>query len=240
MQIKIIAHRGNSSGSPENTKAAFEQAMSFGVDFLECDVQMTKDDVPIIIHDDCFSRVTEKKNLKKINEMDYSEIKKIDLGSWFDKKFSSETILTLEEFLCLTNGKVGVMLDLKEETILNKKQVIKIGCLVKKYCNNSNNQSKILVGSLKSEILHVLKEMIPEEQLLPIVEFERHFDEFKYLQVKTYALYYPLVKKNIVDDLHARGIDVWAWVVDDALSAKKLIANGVNGLITNAPQLLLT
>ena len=51
MHIKIIAHRGNSSEAPENTKAAFDLAINCGVDFLECDVQMTKDDIPVIIHE---------------------------------------------------------------------------------------------------------------------------------------------------------------------------------------------
>lgn len=239
MHIKIIAHRGNSSQAPENTNAAFELAMNYGVDFLECDVQMTKDDIPVIIHDGCFSRTTGKKFLNKINEVDLSEIREIDIGSWFHKNFSSETILTLEEFLCLANGKVGVMLDLKEETILNKEQIVKIGCIIKKYYN-SNSQFQLLVGSLKSEILHIIKEVIPEKQLLPIVEFDRQLNEFNGLQTKIYALYYPIVKKKIIDDLHSRGIEVWAWVVDDAPQAKKLIANGIDGLITNTPQLFLT
>ena len=195
--------------------------------------------IPVIIHDVCFSRTTQKKSLNRINEMNFSEIKKIDIGSWFHKKFSTETILSLEEFLCHANGKVGVMLDLKEETILNKKQIIKVGSIIKEYYN-SNNQFQLLVGSLKSEILYTIKEMIPEEQLLPIVEFEWQLREYNDLQTKIYALHYPIARKMIVNNLKARGIEVWAWVVDDTSRAKKLIANGINGLITNTPRLFLT
>ena len=96
--IKIIAHRGNSAQAPENSKASFSQALNLGVDFLECDVQLSKDGVPLVMHDSCFTRITRKLSVHKVDSLNYEEIQRIDAGTWFDKKYSSETVLTLRQF----------------------------------------------------------------------------------------------------------------------------------------------
>lgn len=94
---KIIAHRGASKYAPENTLPAFELAYEMKADGIETDVQLTRDNVPILIHDEQLKRTTDGTGW--IKDYTYEEIKELDAGSWFSKEFYKSPILTLEEFL---------------------------------------------------------------------------------------------------------------------------------------------
>lgn len=93
----IFAHRGSSKDCPENTMAAFKKAFEDGADGIELDVQLSKDGVPVIIHDEKLDRTTNTKGTVK--DFTYEELTKIDAGSWFSKKFSNEHVPSLQMFL---------------------------------------------------------------------------------------------------------------------------------------------
>ncbi len=129
---KVIAHRGNSAHAPENTLIAFKQAIEFKVNFLECDVQLTKDNVPVVMHDKTFHRITAERRRHEVNRMTLEEITNIDAGSWFNEKFSDQRILTLKEFLTLPKGPIGMMLDIKKETVTECDLANVVGDVIKK------------------------------------------------------------------------------------------------------------
>ncbi|MDM5315997.1 glycerophosphodiester phosphodiesterase [Fictibacillus sp. b24] len=93
----IFAHRGSSKHCPENTMAAFKKAYEDGADGIELDVQLSKDGIPVIIHDEKLDRTTNKKG--HIIEYTYEELTKTDAGSWFSKSFSGEHVPSLQVFL---------------------------------------------------------------------------------------------------------------------------------------------
>ncbi|MDR7072646.1 glycerophosphodiester phosphodiesterase [Fictibacillus barbaricus] len=93
----IFAHRGSSKDCPENTMAAFKKAFEDGADGIELDVQLTKDGVPVIIHDEKIDRTTNQKGY--IADYTYEELLNIDAGSWFSKAFQNEHIPSLEMLL---------------------------------------------------------------------------------------------------------------------------------------------
>ncbi|MBI3536498.1 MAG: hypothetical protein HY070_02885, partial [Chloroflexi bacterium] len=93
----IIAHRGASAEAPENTLAAFTRAFELGADGIELDVTLTKDNIPVVIHDDTVNRTTNARGV--VSEMLLAEIKQLDAGSWKDAKYRGEKIPTLEETL---------------------------------------------------------------------------------------------------------------------------------------------
>ncbi|MFD2045933.1 glycerophosphodiester phosphodiesterase [Ornithinibacillus salinisoli] len=97
MQTKIIAHRGASKYAPENTMDAFKIAYEMGAEGIETDVQLTKDHVPVLIHDENVKRTTNGTGL--VNNYTFTEIKQLDAGAWFNQSFAGNTILSLEEFL---------------------------------------------------------------------------------------------------------------------------------------------
>lgn len=94
---QIIAHRGASKFAPENTLAAFKLAEKMGADGIELDIHLTKDQIPVIIHDEDIKRTTNGRGF--VQKYTYKELQQFDAGSWFSERFSDERILSLEEFL---------------------------------------------------------------------------------------------------------------------------------------------
>jgi glycerophosphoryl diester phosphodiesterase len=95
--MKVIAHRGASSQAPENTIEAFELAYQIGCRNYECDVRLTKDNVPIIIHDSTLDRTTNGQGL--VSNTFWSHIKGLDAGSWFSPSFKNKRVPSLYQLL---------------------------------------------------------------------------------------------------------------------------------------------
>ncbi|HCM90891.1 MULTISPECIES: glycerophosphodiester phosphodiesterase [Vagococcus] len=93
----VFAHRGSKGTHPENTLAAFKEAIRVNVDGIELDIQLTKDQELVVIHDGDVNRTTNKKGL--VQDYTLSEIKELDAGSWFDVQFKDEKIPTFAEVL---------------------------------------------------------------------------------------------------------------------------------------------
>jgi glycerophosphoryl diester phosphodiesterase len=106
--VKIIAHRGYSAKFSENTLAAFQAAMDVGADMIEFDVSMSKDRVPVIMHDETLNRTTN--GLGKVAEFTLKELKKLQVGT-------DQVIPTLEEVLQLTQGKIPLHIEIKTEAV---------------------------------------------------------------------------------------------------------------------------
>ncbi|MGE0864580.1 MAG: glycerophosphodiester phosphodiesterase family protein, partial [Vicinamibacterales bacterium] len=120
----LVAHRGASAYAPEHTLAAYRLAIEQGADYVEQDLAVTKDGVLICLHDASLERTTnvEEKFPGRVssytiegrtrkawlaNDFTLAEIKTLDAGSWFDKKFAGETIPTFDEAIALIRGKAG-------------------------------------------------------------------------------------------------------------------------------------
>jgi glycerophosphoryl diester phosphodiesterase len=135
----VVAHRGASAYAPEHTAAAYRLAIEMGADFVEQDLAITKDNVLVCIHDASLERTTNVEELfpdrgmtlsldgstRKhwvVNDFTLAEIKRLDAGSWFDKKFSGEKILTFDEAVAIVKGKAGMFPELKDpELYANRK-----------------------------------------------------------------------------------------------------------------------
>lgn len=107
----VIAHRGDSWDRPENTAAAFRSALRARPDGIELDVQYSKDGVPVVYHDESLAKITGDD--RRISELSRAELKRLDLGSWFDARFRGERLLTLEESLTLCGGRSWLLVELK-------------------------------------------------------------------------------------------------------------------------------
>lgn len=109
---KVIGHRGAKAYAPENTLASFHAAADLGIEWVETDVKLTKDGVPIIFHDDELSRCTNGSGL--VAETDFKTIQELDAGSWFGESFMDEKIPTLEEALnVIIDRGLGLNLEIK-------------------------------------------------------------------------------------------------------------------------------
>jgi glycerophosphoryl diester phosphodiesterase len=107
----IIAHRGAMTEAPENTRPAFDKAVSYAVDGIEFDVQITKDGCPVIFHDTTLAKFNEK--LKSISDFTFQDLSAYDWGKWFSEAFKNEKILTLDQVLKSYGHKTRLMIEIK-------------------------------------------------------------------------------------------------------------------------------
>jgi glycerophosphoryl diester phosphodiesterase len=109
---KVIAHRGASAYTPENTLLSMYKASELGATWIEFDVMLTGDGIPIVIHDETLNRTTNGQGI--VAETTYADIAKLDAGSWFSPEFSGEKVPKLSEFLKLAHKLgLGVNLEIK-------------------------------------------------------------------------------------------------------------------------------
>lgn len=109
---QIVCHRGAESFAPENTLSAVDLAFDQEFDIVEIDVRQTRDGVPIVMHDRSANRTTNGRGAVK--KMNYSEVSKLDAGSWFDPFFAGEPVPRLEDVLDRVKGRGGVYIEIKE------------------------------------------------------------------------------------------------------------------------------
>ena len=136
----VVAHRGASAYAPEHTAAAYKLAIEMGADFVEQDLAVTKDGVLICLHDPTLERTTNveevfpnRSSMMKIggsdrkvwlaNDFTLAEIKRLDAGSWMDKKFAAEKILTFDEAWEIVHGKAGMFPEIKDPDIYDARHV---------------------------------------------------------------------------------------------------------------------
>ena len=150
----VVGHRGWPQRFPENTLVGFKAALELGVDALELDVHVTKDDQVVVIHDETVERTTEGEG--PVRGMTLAELKELDAGGWFDGKFAGERIPTLEEVMELAAGKVPLAIEVKPpaETIdrLNSRLI----ALVK------NCPGTVVVHSFDAVYLRTFRRACPE------------------------------------------------------------------------------
>ena len=100
-KVDVIAHRGASGYAPENTVAAFDKARKMKADYIELDVQMSRDGKLVVIHDTTVNRTTDidSKAPVKVKDLTLKELRKLDAGSYFGPQFTGERIPTFEKVL---------------------------------------------------------------------------------------------------------------------------------------------
>lgn len=232
--IVVVAHRGLAPGYPENTLLAFRHALSLGVDFIEVDLRMTKDGIPVIIHDDTVDRTTDGQG--GVETFTLSEIKKLDAGSLVGPEFAGTRIPTLEETLALVTSLGGkLLMDIKSSSDLDCEKVVR---LVERYHAVEN----VVVGARSVEDVKLFRSLNPNVRILGFIPGVRDIKkfieagaDFIRLWLKWIHLYPPLI-----DQAHQLGKPVWITAGPagrDELA--ELIKLDVNGILTDLPEVLM-
>ena len=137
--MKVIAHRGLSALYPENTLLAFEAALKNGAMAIECDVQLTRDNIPVLFHDDILVRITGKKG--RIADYSYQELLEQDFGRWFAPEFKNTKICSLQDLLQIKSS-IECFLELKrnpDDTDLSMQYLADTCLLLLKQTPHSHN-----------------------------------------------------------------------------------------------------
>lgn len=107
----IVAHRGAMIEAPENTRSAFDRALSFPVDGIELDVHCTGDGIPVIFHDDTLKKINGSS--RPVADHTFDQLGALDWGNWFSPAYSGERLMTLPEILASYGSRTRLMVEIK-------------------------------------------------------------------------------------------------------------------------------
>lgn len=231
MGINIIAHRGSSKAAPENTKAAFKQAIKDKADGIELDVHLSADNQVIVIHDPTIDRTSKEQGF--IKDLSLDELKELDFGSYFSDEFKGEKVLTLTETLEIIKDIDLINIEIKKGYNINQG----IEEEVLKSIEKSNLNNEVIISSFNHESLKILKNTKNDIKIAPLL-YARLYKPWEYakiLEAEYLHLYYKLVNKEIVEKCHQHEIKVNVFTVDEYYDLNKMIEYNVDGIITNYP-----
>jgi glycerophosphoryl diester phosphodiesterase len=233
----LIAHRGGSLEAPENTLAAFRHAIEVGAKFVELDVQMSKDGVLVVIHDDTLDRTTN--GTGPVGEHTYDELGKLDAGSHFAPDYSKETIPTLRAVLELcAHAGVGVVIEIKSPH-LYPGMVEKVSILLDDMkAHGAHNYWCISFDHDAIRHLRTLDPAMPLGYLYsPSEQTFVHPDSV----VQAYCPYFrtALAHPDQVEQARSMGKNVFVYTVNEEDDVRSLADIGVVGLVTDRPAALL-
>lgn len=177
---QIIAHRGASTERPECTQAAIERAIQTGATAVEVDIRSAKNGTLVIMHDSTVDRTTNGNG--KISEMTLAEIRELDAGSWFHRRYRFQKVPTLREVLERCKGRIDVVLDLKEDSDAYRQQVV---LEVKKY----GDSSQMIIGVRSMDHIKTFSELLPEAKLLGLISHPSEIEDFVENGVKMIRLW---------------------------------------------------
>ncbi len=236
---KIIAHRGASMYAPENTMASFQLALEVGADGIELDVHLSKNGVPVVIHDYDVKRTTNGTGY--VNELTDKELTELDAGSWFKKEFSDQSIPLLSEVLELckdTKEDFQINIELKSGSTVYPQIEEKVLRIV----DDLSLNEKVLISSFDHYAIEKIKN-INEEIKTGALFSSAIVAPWRYLATLDFDAYHTTwhrIDKEVVDGCHKNNLIVNAYTLDDPNFANILITYGIDGIITNDPQRLLT
>jgi glycerophosphoryl diester phosphodiesterase len=224
----IVAHRAGARSAPESTLAAVDQAIADRADWVEVDVQETADGQVVAIHDS---------DLKKVGGVDLkvhastlAQLQAIDIGSWFDPRFSGERIPTLDQVLARCKGRANVLIELKPRGSGGRlvERVVEI-------VEARGMATAVRLMSLKSDAVRkarALRPGWPVGQISAVALGDLEREDVGFLAVST-----KMCTRHFVRLAHERNRSVYVWTVNDAATMSVMMGRGVDGIITDGPAL---
>lgn len=235
MKPLVLAHRGASAYAPENTLAAFNLAFELGADGIELDVSLTRDGIPVVIHDDTVDRTTNGHGA--VNQFTLAELQQLDASNRIEK-YRGEKIPTLEEVLRAVGKRGLINIEIKSTGL--KTDGVEGAVLA---AIENTGAPRVLISSFNPLALRrmfLLDPRLPRGLLyaprLPI--FLRRAWLRPLVRPTALHPHFSMVTREFVAWAHQRGYQVNTWTVDEPDVARRLIEWGVDGIITNKPDVL--
>lgn len=224
----VMAHRGLSADAPENTLYAFSDAISVGADFIELDVQQTRDGVLVVMHDSNLKRTTGVN--KDIWDVDYADIQNLDAGSWFDPAYANARIPTLEETLQFVDKRAKLNIEIKPTKHGSDTLEQDVAELITQYqYTDACYVTSFSYGSLKK-----IKEANPEIRTGYLMSVA--YGQFYSLNyADAFSLNKVFVTSQVVNAAHQQGKQIFAWTVNSMSEVRSLCNLHVDSIITDDP-----
>ncbi|MCA0754674.1 glycerophosphodiester phosphodiesterase [Paenibacillus sp. N4] len=234
MRNPCVAHRGWSSRAPENTMSAIRMAFEDPeVEWIEIDVQLSKDQVPVIIHDYTLRRTTNGKG--EVKARTAAELAGLDAGNWFSQKYQGEKIPTLEQVLQESEGRCKLNIELKTDGVRYPHIEEKVLELLHAY----GLEKEAVITSFHEGTLHRVRALSQAVRTGLIIDGWRNTlpSELETLGCCFLSIGYTRLNRDRLALLRNAGIEVMAWTVNDIRAIRKLAAMDPRLLIcTNYPE----
>lgn len=244
---KVIGHRGAAGYAPENTLEGIHTAADMGVEWVELDVKLTKDDVPILFHDDMLERTTNGSGL--VAETTYEELKQFEAGSWFGESFTGIKVPTLEEALdVLIERNLGLNLEIKPCPGRERETAeVTLDLLSQIW----DDHTHLLISSFQHVSLEVARDMAGDwaRGLLLAPEKNAKGDDeginpdwreiADYLDVKTVNLGASIATREIVEQVIDEDLIPLIYTVNDPMEARKYQSWGVESVFSDEPDVII-
>ncbi|MCZ6702213.1 MAG: glycerophosphodiester phosphodiesterase family protein [Ignavibacteria bacterium] len=233
-EFLIIAHRGESYDAPENTLASINLAWKRDADGVEIDVQLTKDDKIVLIHDKTTLRTGSK--YKRIAANNYDGLLKIDVGKFKNTKWKNERIPLLDEAIDTIPGNKILFIEIKSD----EKIIKPLQNLIEQ---KNINLAQIKFIGFNIYMMELIKKTFPEIGSYWIVEGKNYRTKgllkktiIKCNSAKLDGLDVQARKylnKDVIHSVKNSGLKIYTWTVDDPERAKQLYLDGIDGITTN-------
>jgi len=233
----IIAHRGSSGSAPENTLAAFRLAVKAGVDMIELDVRLTADRHLVVFHDRRLGRTAEGSG--PVWTKTLAELRALDAGSWFSRRFHGERIPTLHEVFRAVPRKVGINIEVKTDGDPRKKAELENVLLAA--IRSEVAQRTILVSSFNHALLRRLHEHAPHLRLgalyMPVRDVAKRPSAMaRRLGVLAFVCSRSQLRRRFVRNARRHGLAVIVYGVNTVRHLARARRFGVDAIITDYPE----
>lgn len=234
--VEIIAHRGASFDAPENTLAAAKLGWEQGADAVEIDIRISADGRLMVMHDATTNRTTGRRG--SISRLTAAEAQTRDAGSWKGRHFAGETIPLLEDILSILPERGRLIIEIKTgpETV---------PLLARVLAESGRALKQFVVIAFDPGVAAAAKHALPACQVLRLASYEPRKPQGDLGALIRSAQAARLDGINLsrkwpidpafVRQVHAAGLSLYIWTVDDPAEAHRLALSGVDGITTNRP-----
>ncbi len=226
---QITAHRGSSKTAPENTMAAIKAAVEEMADWVEMDVQMTRDQILVLAHDATLKRVAGIN--QPVSSFTWEELQLLEVGSWFSPEFAGERIPLLEDALEYCRGRINLNIEIK-----NVGRDSRMPEKVVKMILDGGMAEQCVITSTSLDYLKQVKQQAPQVRTGYILS-AAYGDFYSLEAIDFISIRASFVNRRLVEQAHAQGKAVHAWTVNSKGEMERLYRMGVDNMITDYPLL---
>jgi glycerophosphoryl diester phosphodiesterase len=235
-QVDNIAHRGAAGYAPENTIAGFDLAVDMKTDYIEIDVQRSKDGELVVIHDTTVDRTTD--GTGRVGDLTLQQLQSLDAGSWKGDSFAGESIPTFDEILERYHGKVGILIELKAPELYPGIEEQVAEALIERNLDQAQNE-KIIIQSFNFQSMKKMDQLLPKVPIGVLTSNRTHTTQEALKEFSTYAEWfnpsYGIVTEEVVDKVHGLDMQIGSWTVRSQEAADFLFDMNVDAIITDYP-----
>ncbi|MEM1243635.1 MAG: glycerophosphoryl diester phosphodiesterase [Pseudomonadota bacterium] len=234
----IIGHRGASGYAPENTLSAFEKARNLDIKWVEFDVVLTSDFIPVLLHDTTIDRTTN--GLGSILQYSFDQLQVFDAGSWFAPAFKGERIPSLATVLTfLRKNNLFAVIEIKALKNNEKQVATKTMEIIEKYW--PDYQDKVIVSSFSYAVLKVVRQLLKEVKIgLGVEKWQPNIlDQAQQINAYSVHINQQILKQKYIHFAQAKGFKVYAYTVNEKNRARQLLNWQIDGMFSDYPDKIL-